>query len=192
MKREDAKEVFIMTRSMKIIAGSFCFLTLLFLVFYCRFQNSVMLTCAIASGTTAYHFCIRLLIGWGYQQVLKNKVDYTKKWFQTTKKEEKLYEKLKVKKWKNKMPTFDSSAFDMRYHTLDEIAQAMCQSELVHETIVIFSFVPILASIWVGALPVFIITSVFAAFFDSLFVMMQRFNRPRMIRLMEKKTGQDI
>lgn len=181
-----------MARIMKTIAGSFCFLTLLFLFLFLKLENSVMLTCAITSGTTAYHFCVRLLIGWGYQQVLNNKVDYTKKWFQTTKAEEKLYEKLKVKKWKDKMPTFDSSAFDMRYHTLDEIAQAMCQSELVHETIVIFSFVPILASIWVGALPVFIVTSVFAALFDSLFVIMQRFNRPRMIRLMEKKTGRNI
>ena len=42
----------------------------------------------------------------------------------------------------------------------------MCQAELVHETIILFSCVPIIASVWFGALPVFVITN-----FPGLFLM---------------------
>ena len=69
----------------------------------------------------------------------------------------------------------------VKTHTWDEIAQAMCQAELVHETIVILSFLPILAGIRFGAYPVFIITSVLAAAFDMMFVIMQRYNGPRIV-----------
>ena len=64
-------------------------------------------------------------------------------------------------------------------HTWDEIAQAMCQAELVHETIVVLSFLPVAASVWFGAAAVFLVTSLAAAAFDLMFVMMQRYNRGR-------------
>lgn len=87
------------------------------------------------------------------------------------------------------MPTFDMAAFDPCIHSWDEIAQAMCQSELVHETNVIFSFLPLLAAIWAGSLPVFLITSVLSACYDLLFVIMQRYNRPRIIRLIQRQVS---
>ena len=83
------------------------------------------------------------------------------------------------------MPTYDPEAFDKRKHSWDEIVQVMCQAELVHETIILLSFVPILAHIWFGALEVFIITSVLAAVFDGTFVIIQRFNRPRVINMLK-------
>ena len=176
-----------MAKIMKFIAGFSCFLTLLSTLIYHKFHSGIMLTLSITFGTIAYHFCIRLLIGLIFNTVMRNRADYTKKWFQPTKAEEKLYRLLRVKKWKGKMPTYNSSFFDSDAHTLDEIAQAMCQAELVHETIIVFSFLPIIASVWAGELPVFIITSVLAALFDSLFVIMQRYNRPRIVRLIKKQ-----
>lgn len=62
----------------------------------------------------------------------------------------------------------------------------MCQSEIVHETIVVFSFLPIVSVVWFGSLPVFIITSVLSAGFDLMFVVMQRYNRPRIIKLIKR------
>ncbi len=59
----------------------------------------------------------------------------------------------------------------------------MCQAEVVHEIIVVLSFVPILFTIWAGALPVFLITSILSGFMDLLFVALQRYNRSRVIRL---------
>ena len=61
----------------------------------------------------------------------------------------------------------------------------MCQAELVHETIMLLSFVPILAYLWFGALEVFIITSILAAGFDGMFVIIQRFNRSRVINMIK-------
>lgn len=85
------------------------------------------------------------------------------------------------------MPTYDRSLFDPQVHTWAEIAQAMCQAELVHETIAALSFLPIVESIWFGTYPVFIVTSVFAAAFDMLFVMIQRYNRQRIMKLLKQK-----
>lgn len=85
------------------------------------------------------------------------------------------------------MPTYDTDTFDASKRSWDEIAQATCQSELVHETIVVLSFLPIASSVWLGELPVFIITSVIAAAIDMIFVIMQRYNRPRIVRLIKKK-----
>jgi hypothetical protein len=51
---------------------------------------------------------------------------------------------------------------------------------------VVLSFVPILAAIPFGELAVFVITSIVAAAFDLLFVMLQRFNRTRIVRLIGK------
>jgi len=85
------------------------------------------------------------------------------------------------------MPTYDAAAFDASKHSWEELAQTMCQAELVHETNVILSFVPVAVSAWLGAFPVFLITSVLSAVFDLLFVCMQRFNRARILRLKNRR-----
>ena len=59
----------------------------------------------------------------------------------------------------------------------------MCQSEIVHELIFVLSFVPIIEIVWFGTPLVFIITSILAALYDLLFVIMQRYNRNRILRL---------
>ena len=85
------------------------------------------------------------------------------------------------------MPTYDPSCFDPKIHTWAEIAQAMCQAEIVHEVIVVLSFLPLLAAIPFGAFPVFLITSLLAAVYDLTFVIMQRYNRPRIIKFIKKE-----
>ena len=98
-----------------------------------------------------------------------------------------VYEALKVKRWKRRMPTYDNALFDPHLHTWDEVAQAMCPAGLVHETIALLSFLPIAAGLRFGAYPVFIVTSVLPAGYDLLFVMMQRYNRQRIMVLRERK-----
>ena len=85
------------------------------------------------------------------------------------------------------MPAYEGDLFDPRKHSWDEIAQAMCQAELVHETIALLSFLPLLAVRWFGSFGVFLITSVLSALLDLMFVTMQRYNRPRVVRLAEKQ-----
>lgn len=85
------------------------------------------------------------------------------------------------------MPTFESSYFDKSLHSLEKIAQATCQAELVHEVIMGLSFAPMLLCKKFGAVGVFWVTSILAALVDGAFVIMQRFNRPRLIRILQKK-----
>ena len=101
--------------------------------------------------------------------------------------EKKLYKKLNVKQWKAKVPAWSPESFDMKHHTLDEIIQSMCNAEIVHEIIIVLSFVPILFSLKYGVALVFVCTSIIAALTDSMFVMIQRYNRPRIVKQINKK-----
>ncbi len=149
----------------------------------------IFLTPAITFGTIFYHLGVRLAVGAVFQKTMNNRADYTKWWYQLRPWENSLYQKLGVKSWKKRMPTFYPEEFSPERRTWDEIAQAMCQSELVHEVNVLLSFPPVIASRWFGALPVFAVTSVLAAAFDLMLVMMQRYNRPRAIRIARRQRG---
>lgn len=153
--------------------------TIIMIYLYRYFGLEVFFSLAVTFGTTAYHFCIRLLVGGCFSLFMRNRADYTRKWYQPRRWEKKCYRILKVKEWKNKMPAYDASTFSPKEHSWDEIAQAMCQAELVHETNVILSFLPLFAAIPIGSFWVFLITSLAAAAFDMIFVVMQRYNRPR-------------
>ena len=52
----------------------------------------------------------------------------------------------------------------------------------------VLSFLPILAGIWFGEYPVFIVTSVLSAACDMVFVIMQRYNRQRVTKLLNRKS----
>jgi hypothetical protein len=175
-----------MAKKIKFIALFSTLATVGTALWHCILPSPLALALAISCGTTAYHFIMRLLVGWVINGILHNRINYRAKWFAVGQGEMKFYKKIGIKKWKNHMPTYDPGTFDKKCHSWEEIAQATCQAELVHEAIVILSFLPIAASVPFGELAVFVITSVFAAGFDTLFVMMQRFNRTRIIRLIDK------
>lgn len=176
-----------LAKVIKILAGVFVVFTILFILLYQWNPISVIKSLAITFGMTSYHFLMRLAVGYTVDGIFHNQMNYNKKWFQEKALEKRLYKVLKVKKWKDKMPTFAPELLDLKVHTVEEIAGAMCQSEVVHLIIVMLSFVPILATLLWGSFWVFLITSVLAAGFDSMFVIMQRYNRPRIIRILEKR-----
>ena len=64
----------------------------------------------------------------------------------------------------------------------------MCQAELIHKTIAALSLLPVIAGLWFGAYPVFTITSTLAATCDMMFVIMQRYNRQRIMKLLERES----
>ena len=173
--------------TMKVLAFLSVGIFFIFLILNIAFPREWLFSLAITFATISYHFWMRLIVGYIVNKRMDNKADYTKKWFQLRPAESHFYEMIKVKKWKGKMPSYDPELFSQKKHTWDEIAQAMCQAELVHEVIVILSFVPIIATVFFGAFFVFLWTSIAAALFDSLFVIMQRYNRPRVIKMAEKR-----
>lgn len=160
---------------------------LLFFGLYYYFKLGLWYSLGITSLTIFYHVAIRLFIGEFIVIKLKvNQADYRHKWFQQTEWEKKLYKKLKVKQWKTNMPTYSPDEFDIKNHSIEEIVRATCQSEIVHELDVVASFVPLLFTLFFESFWVFLITSVGAALFDLVFVIMQRFNRPRLMRMIKK------
>ena len=150
------------------------------------------LSLCITFGTISYHLVMRLVVGTVFDRLMGNRADTSRPWYRIRPWEEKIYKKLRVKSWKGRMPSYAPELFSPEKHSWGEIAQAMCQAELVHETIIVFSFLPLLAAIPFGSFPVFFITSLASAAFDLLFVIMQRYNRPRILRLAAKEKNKKL
>jgi len=176
-----------MAKTMKITALLSAVLTIACTVIFLKTDIGVLLSLAITFGTIAYHFIMRLIVGAAVNGIMHNRADYTKKWYRLHEFEKKLYRKLGVKTWKDKLPAYNPSLFSVKEHSFEEIAQATCQAEIVHEIIAVLSFLPIFTVRWFGAIVVFVVTSILAACFDLLFVMIQRYNRPRLIRIAQRK-----
>ena len=181
------KETEMFAKTIKISTIILVVLTVFFTLIHQCSPNIVILSIAITFGTISYHFLMRLAVGYVVNGIFHNRFNYKRKWFQEKKFEKRVYEVLRVKKWKDKMPTFAPEMLDLKVHTWEEIAGALCQSEVVHSIIVVLCFVPILATLIWGTFWVFFITSILSAVVESLFVIMQRYNRPRVIRMIEKE-----
>lgn len=155
---------------------------------YAFLSTGWLLTLAICFGTTFYHFAMRLLVG----LLVPAHLDHRHSWFQPKAFEAPLYKRLRVKQWKDRMPTYDPRLFSLTENTLEDIIGHTCQAELVHEIIVILSFLPLLFSLIWDSFPVFLITSVLAAAIDCLFVVLQRYNRPRLVKILTKQQSGGI
>lgn len=151
---------------------------------YGRFGEGVFLTLAVTFGTITYHLGVRLLSGAVFGRAVKVS---GRGWFRVRPWEMELYKLLRVKAWKDKMPTYSPEAFSPRLHSWEEIAGAMCRSELVHEANALLSFLPLIASKWFGAFYVFLVTSLCGAAFDLSFVAIQRYNRGRLVKIADRR-----
>lgn len=108
--------------------------------------------------------------------------------FRIYKFEEDLYRILKVKKWEEYMVMARPEQFDLSVNSMDDLLHNMAQAELVHRIIMVLSFAPIILIIPYGASMIFIATSIVASLIDLQFVMIQRYNRPRVMRIMKYKS----
>jgi len=172
---------------MKSLAIATTLATFLLILAYRYWRQDWLLTCAISFGTTAYHFVMRLAVGYIVPKLTNYNFDYRCQWFQPKNWEPGFYRLLNIRSWKGNLPTYSPDQFSMEINSLYRIIQNMCGAEVVHEIIMLLSFLPLLTVPFFGAFPVFLITSVLAALYDSIFVMAQRFNRPRLVRIYEKQ-----
>ena len=176
-----------MSSLLKKITIALAIATVGFTIGYKALHLTVLLTLAITAGTTLYHFVMRLVVGYFLPRITNYDFDYTHPWFRPRHWEAAFYKKLKLHRWKGRLPTYAPDQFSLEENSLHRIIQNMCGAELVHEIIMLCSFLPVLMSPIFGEPGVFWITSVCAALFDSLFVMAQRYNRPRVLRLLAKR-----
>jgi hypothetical protein len=148
--------------------------------------NGAIEVITISVGVTLYHFAMRLAVGILINAIMKNRANYENAWFCEKKFERRLYRMLCVRGWKKYIPTYDPDVFDTDKKTVKEIIGATCQAETVHEIIMLFSLLPMALIPLFDAAAAFIITSVFAMLIDSAFVILQRYNRPKLIKVMKR------
>ena len=189
MNRKTAKNL-IRLICMNIV---FITVTVAFAVLYRIFNKGYMLSVYITFLTISYHFSMRLVVGQLVTVIYhKREFNLDSIGFRIYKFEEDLYRILKVKKWKTHMITAKPEQFDLHENSMDVILHNMAQAELVHRIIVVLSFVPLILIIPYGAPLIFIMTSIAAALIDLQFVIIQRFNRPRVMRIVERKQNKRI
>ncbi|MGN1105840.1 MAG: hypothetical protein ACI4RH_04250 [Huintestinicola sp.] len=152
-----------------------------------RFDNEVFFVLFVTMLTIFYHFAMRLAVGEVITLLYaKREFKYDAGWYRLSCFEKAFYRKINLKKAKKNALTAKPWQFDINERTYDELLHNMTQAEVVHEIIMVLSFVPVLFSIRFGAVWVFVITSVFACIIDMYFVMIQRYNRPRVLVLKRK------
>ena len=149
-------------------------------------KNGALEGVTITLGITLYHFVMRLAVGYIVNSIMKNKANHNSFWFKEKRFEKKLYKLLRVRKWKKHLPTYSPEAFDITQKNAAEIIGATCQAEIVHEIITVLSLLPITLIPFLGGAVAFILTSILAALVDFLFVILQRYNRPRLIKVMAR------
>ena len=160
------------------------FLTVLcFALYYGGFFNSAaVLWTGVVSFTILYQLELRLVFGKINGRL---HINYKQRWFRSLAFERRFYELLRVRKWRGKVLTYNPELFTLHNHTMEEIANTMAKVELDHWANVIISLTTvILGFIW-GALPVFIAAAVFAILFDYQFIVVQRYNRPGVVKVIE-------
>lgn len=160
-------------------------LTLCFGAGYRQAGADWLLSAAITFGTVFYHLAMRLVVG--ALVPVPKRTD--RRWFQPRSFEPGLYRALKVRQWKGRLPTFLPEQFSLGQSGIAGVLQNSCKAEIVHEVIMILSFAPVLTIPKLGAPGVFWATSVVSALFDGCFVVIQRYNRPRLLRLAKKEAS---
>jgi len=164
-----------------VITSAVCF----FIYYGGSAGNNVVLWVGIVAFMLVYHLWGRIIMG-NVSKLFK--INPNHPWFKEWQFEKKLYKLLLVKKWKGKALTYNPEAFSLEKHSLDEIALVMTKSEVDHwinEGISLFS---ILFSLLWGETWIFVLTAVLAMVFDAQFIVIQRFNRPRILRILKKQS----
>ena len=165
------------------------FTAILAILFFALYYSGVynvpfILWSGIVSFMILYHFGLRILFG---NITSKFNIDYSHPFYKPCKFEKKLYKLLRVRKWKDKVLTFEPDKYDFRNRTLEQLAQTMSKSELDHWINQIISLLSIFFIFIWGCAPAFIISAICAMIFDAQFIVVQRYNRPIVLRLMKTK-----
>ena len=158
-----------------------------FIIYYKKINNSkVILWTGITAFTIMYHFWVRIIMG-NVSKIFKKHINYKQWWFKERKFEKSLYKTLKVKQWKDKALTYNPESFSLKEHSLEEILNTMSKSEVDHWINEAISVSTIFFAIPWGQLWIFAITALAAMIFDSQFIIIQRYNRPRVIKVLERE-----
>lgn len=151
-----------------------------------RTDSEVVKWTGVVTFTIMYHFWVRIILG-NVSKLFRKHIRYDQWWFKEHKFEKHLYKFLRVKKWKDKTFTYNPGDFDVKNKPLDEIANIMAKSEVDHWINEAISLSTMLFGLIWGHPWLFIVSAIAAMIFDSQFIIIQRYNRPRILKLLERK-----
>lgn len=149
-------------------------------------KNNIILLIGIVAFTIMYHFWVRIIMG-NVSKLFKKHINYKQWWFKERAFEKHLYKLLRVKDWKGKALTYNPESFSLKEHSLEEIANTMSKSEVDHWINEAISLSTLLFAIPWGSFGAFLISAIAAMIFDSQFIIIQRYNRPRIVKIIEKE-----
>lgn len=159
---------------------------IMFLVYYADiYKVKWVLWTGITSFTIMYHLWLRIIVG-NITTKFKNKIKYTTYWFKEKGFEKKLYKLLRVKKWKNKVLTYEPELFDINNYSLEKIMLTMTKAELDHWLNEVISLSTLLFGVIWGEIWLFFLIAIAAMLFDAQFIVIQRYNRPRALKLLRR------
>ena len=148
-------------------------------------KDGIVLWTGIVCFMILYHFGFRIYMG---NVTKKWSITYKHPWFKQRSFEKQLYKTLKVRKWKDKVLTFEPDMYDFRNRTLHQLATTMAKSETDHWINEIISIISMFFSFIWGCPAAFIISALAAMVFDAQFIVVQRYNRPIVLRLAERQS----
>lgn len=168
-----------------VIAITFVIAIICFTLYYGKnYNNEIVLWTGIVAFTIMYHLWMRIIMG----NVTKLfKINYKQWWFKERKFEKKVYKFLRVKEWKGKALTYNPELFSLKDYSLEEIANTMTKAETDHWINEMISLSTLLFSIPWGELWIFSITAIAAMLFDAQFIVIQRYNRPRIVKILKRE-----
>lgn len=173
---------------MYIVIG-ICFIVALicFDLYYTNiYKYEVILWTGITAFTIMYHLWVRIIMG-NVCKLFKSHIKYDGWWFKERGFEKNLYKLLKVKKWKDKALTYNPELFSLKDYSLEDIANTMAKVEVDHWINEIISITTILFGVLWGNVLIFVLTAILAMIFDAQFIVIQRYNRPRIVKILEKQ-----
>ena len=162
--------------------------TVCFCCYYGNYNDSiVILWCGITTFTITYHLWVRIILG-NVSKLLRKYINYEQRWFKEKKFEKNLYKILKVKEWKGKALTYNPELFDLKQNSLKQIVDIMTKSEVDHWINELVSISTMFFGLIWGKTWLFVLTAIAAMIFDAQFIVIQRYNRPRVIKILEKQS----
>ena len=146
-------------------------------------RHGAVLWVGVTAFTIVYHFEGRLIMG---EWTKKWNIRYDHPFFRERKFERRLYKLLRVRDWRGKVLTYDPSMFDVKTRTYSAIAYSMSKAETDHWINELISLSTLIFGLIWGEMWIFALTCVVAMLFDAQFILVQRYNRPTVVRLINK------
>ncbi len=178
-----------MQRWLKLVCAVACMVVLWFGAIWRSVDYRIAPALHLLQGLVLYHVAVRVVVGIVMDKRPLETFNPLSTLFRPRSWEARLYKNLQVKVWKNNMPVFNSAKWDLRSRGVGEVLRAGCQAEAVHGLNIAFGFVAVFLGP-VSGIPdvgVLLFAAVTAGAFELPFILIQRFNRPRLLRLAERE-----